>query len=222
VVPEKGSQPRFGKLRRETMKRIFILFSLFLALIIASTTYAKAPVDTVIKDLGGKYFVIGTKLCVQAAEGGQFVDPPKYKLNTTGITRMDQVTEELELFGDGTGFVNVKQLTIFNRDLSVANTYPMSGYAGTCDVSYSVIDNETLSFTFWNCTGELTAGAQWGYPAGQSEYVERARLSADGMTLVFTIIMPHIETVWTEDPVANVRTENNRICSRIATGIRRK
>jgi hypothetical protein len=204
------------------MKRTSFFFSLVLAFIIASTTYAAPPVNTAIKNLKGKYFVIGTRSCVQATEGGGFGAPPEYQLNSTGSTRVYQVTGELELFANGTGFVDVKQLAIYNIDLSLPGRRPMSSYTGTCDVIYSSNPDGSLAFTFWNCNGELTAGFQTGYLAGQSDFTEPARLSEDGGTLLFSIVEPRVETTWVEDPASHVRTEYNRICSRIATGVKLK
>jgi len=204
------------------MKRMSIIFSLVLAFIIPSATYAAPQVNKVIKNLKGKYFVVGTRSCVQATAGGEFGAPPEYQLNSTGTTRVYQVTSELELYGNGTGFASVKQLAIYNVDLSLSGKYPVSSYTGTCDVVYSGNADGSLTFTFWNCNGEVTSGFQVGYLGGQGEFTEPARVSEDGGTLLFSVVEPGVETTWVEDPASHVRTEYKRICGRIGTGVKLK
>jgi hypothetical protein len=99
------------------MKRIFILFSLVLALIIVSTTCALAAGPPVspgppIQTLKGEWATVGTRSCVQADAGGDFGPWPQYRLLTDGSTRVVQEAGVLSLFGDGTGSWSGKNVQI--------------------------------------------------------------------------------------------------------------
>src|SRR3989304_827753 len=86
------------------MKRMLILFPIVLALIIASTRCASAPVRP-IQTLKGQFATIGMTTCVQSDAGGNFGPDlgPKFQLSTHGSTRVWQSAGGLSLFGAGNG-----------------------------------------------------------------------------------------------------------------------
>jgi len=195
-----------------------MLFSLVLALIIASTTCVLAagpPIQT----LKGEFATIGMASCVQADVGGDFTEPPKYKLTTPGSTRVTQEAGVLSLFGDGTGSWTGKSVMINNNAVE-ANSYPVSGFTTDCDVEYQAMPDGTIQFRFDNCISTFTAGyygseTQAGHSHFRAEY---ARLSADGITMVFWDLAPRVENIWTT--TSNVTTDYKRICSRTKTAIK--
>jgi hypothetical protein len=241
VVPEKASQPRIGKLRREPMKRILILFSLVLALIIASTTYAAPPASApnpFIKNLAGAYAVTGTKSCVQAYTGAIFY-ADKLLPNVNGgygNTRVYKTTGILTLDGPslgnpdkGKGFISLQQLTIFNSfPIPVPNgpAYPTTIYTGTCDVEYYG-GGSSLLFIYKNCMGTENIGIQAGWASGSDvEIKENAAVSADGMTIISWDVDDQVEYIWatslpTSDP-PNTTYHYQRKCGRTGTAIRLK
>jgi hypothetical protein len=202
------------------MKRMLILFSLVLALIIASTTYAAPPTNKAIKNIEGEWATSGTRSCVQADAGGDFGPGPQYRLLTDGSTRVTQEAGVLRLFGDGTGSWSGKFIQINNHSVT-AYAYPVTGYITDCDVTYQAMPDGTLKFTFNNCEGTFTEGYLTGSTeGGYTDVVEYARLSTDGGTLLIWDLDPNVQTTWAT--TSGVTTTYKKICSRTGTAIRIK
>jgi len=199
------------------MKRIFMHFSLVLALIIASTTCVLAagpPIQT----LKGEWATIGTRSCVQADVGGDFGPGPQYRLLTDGSTRVVQEAGVLSLFGNGTGSWSGKFIQI-NYQSVTAYSYPVTGYITDCDVTYQAMSDGTIKFTFKNCEGTFTEGYLTGsLNGGYTDVVDYARLSADGGTLLIWDLDPNVQTTWST--TSGVTTTFKKICSRTGTAIR--
>jgi hypothetical protein len=209
------------------MKRMFILFSLFLALIIVSTTCVWAGGPS-IKDLKGDYATIETRYCVQADDANGYFgpsppQPPQYQLFSTvgGNTRLAQFRGVLRLFGDGHGSWDLKALQIFNKfSVNPGPAFPIEGSVADCDMKYKVIPDGTIELTSTNCVSTDTAGGSIGTTYyTDTDHVELATLSADGNTLVFSDVEPNVEIIsWT---IPNDgKTTRQRICSRTGTAIR--
>lgn len=206
------------------MKKMFILFSLVLALIIASTTCVLAAGPPVspgppIKTLKGEFATIGTRSCVQADVGGDFGSGPQYQLLTDGSSRVTQEAGVLSLFGDGTGSWSGKSVQI-NYHVNTAFAYPVLGFSTDCDVTYQAMPDGTIKFAFNNCVSTFTAG-YYGPETQAGNYhftAEYARLSADGITMVIWDLDPRVENTWTT--TSGVTTNYKRICSRTGTAIK--
>ena len=202
------------------MKRIITLFSLVLALIIASTTCVLAKGDPSVKDLMGEWATIGMTSCVQADGVNKFGSDPQYQLLTPGYTLVWQSAGVLSLFGDGTGSWIGKNVMINNGAAVEANSYPVSWFTTDCDIAYQAQSDGTIKFAFDNCVSTFTAG-QYGPETQAFNYhftAEYARLSSDKATLVIWDLDPMVELTWTT--TAGVNTYYNRICSRTGTAIR--
>jgi len=199
------------------MKRMFFLFSLGLAVIILSTTYASA--GSVIKDLKGEYATIGTRSCVQADLNGDFGSGPWYRLLSNGSSLIYQEAGVLTLYGDGNGLLNGTHFLINNSSVT-ANAFPIMVFAVECDVKYKDLPDGTIEFRYTNCNGPITAGYFTGSIAGvYTESVSSAILSVDKNTLVGSDLAPNVETTWLT--TGGVTTTYKRICSRTGTAIRK-
>jgi hypothetical protein len=198
------------------MKRLFILFSLCMALIVPSTTCVLAagpPIQT----LKGDFATIGTISCVQANSGGDFGSGPQFPLTSNGSTRVYQSSGRLSLFGDGTGSFSGKYMAINNGQVTSGDT-PISGWTIDCDVTYASNPDGTFTITYSNCSGPLTAGPLAGGTAGNYFTVETGTVSLDLNTLLIADIEPVVETTW--NIYENVTSEYKRICSRTAVAVR--
>jgi len=204
------------------MKRMFILFSLVPALIIASTTGVSAGWPS-IKDLKGDYATIETRYCVQADDAnGSFDSGPQYPLTSTvgGNTRLAQFNGVLRLFGDGHGSWDLKGLQIFNKfSVNPGPAYPVEGVVVDCDIKYKVKPDGTIELTSTNCVGTDTAGGSINTTYyTDTETVLIATISADRNTMLLSAVEPNVEIIrWA---TANGMTTRERICSRTGTAIR--
>jgi hypothetical protein len=212
------------------MKRMFNLFPLVLSFIISSTTFAAPPASipsTLINAVAGTYATVSTRSCVQTVAGGDFGGAPQYQLLSDGTTRVYQLAGVLTLFGPGPdpkygqGSWSGKNLAIIDYQ-SLSLRYPVYGWTGDCDVSYSANPDGTLRFEFVNCEGLSTAGYYTGWPSGQNDFVESASVSVDWNTLLLSIVDPRLEISWIQDPSTSVRYEYKRICSRTGIAVKLK
>jgi len=207
------------------MKRMFILFPIVLALIIASTTCVLAAGKPVlpgppIPPIKGEWQTIVTRSCIQTNENG-FGSGPQFQLITDGMPRVAQETGVLSLFGDGTGSWSGKSVQI-NYNGDTAGSYPVVGYTAECDIAYQEVSDGAVNFQFDNCISTFTAGLNGGTGAygGYSHFTaHQARLSADGLTMVIWDLDPRVERVWTTIP-SGTTSYNDRICSRAGTAIK--
>jgi hypothetical protein len=100
-----------------------------------------------------------------------------------------------------------------------SNNYPITGFTTDCDVKYKSNPDGTLTFTFSNCMGPITAGGSAGGTTGSyTDSVESATVSFDLITLLLADIEPDVESTWYT--YNNVTYENKRICSRTAVAVR--
>jgi hypothetical protein len=200
------------------MKRMFVLLSLCLAVVIASATPVSGN-SSGKNSIRGEFSTIGTRSCVQADTGGDFGPAPQYQLLSPASIRVYQVAGVLRLFGDGHGSWSGKQFMISNSQVTT-NAYPISVFVTDCDVKYKNKKDGTIEFTYTNCDGPITAGYWTGSTTGSyTDVVESAMLSADGNTLVFSELDPSVETTWLTT-TAGVTTTYKRICSRTGIAIR--
>lgn len=206
------------------MKRMMILFSLVLALTIASTTYALAAGKPVlpgppIPPIKGEWQTIGTKSCIQTSVDG--IGPgPQFLLNTNGMPLTTQETGVLSFFGDGTGSWSGKTVQL-NYNADTAGSYPVVGYTTECDIAYQELSDGAVNFQTDNCISTFTEGplANSGATAGNSHFTaHHARLSADGITMAIWDLEPRIEHVWAI--IGSTTYYNERVCSRAGTAIR--
>ena len=205
------------------MKRIFILFFLVLAFIIASTTCVLAAGKPIlpgkpIQPITGEWTTIGTRSCVQTVADG-IGPPPQFQLSSGGTARVMQEVGTLSLFGDGTGLW-VGNAVQINYTLIESGSYPVMGFTYECDVAYEPWYDGIIKFKFDNCVTNYTAGFLGSDSQSYNAHfrAEFARLSADGLTMVIWDLEPIVERTWTT--TGGITTNFDRICSRTKTAIK--
>lgn len=203
------------KERGGAMKRILIPVALGLALIISSAAYAMMFPPTSLF-LRGEYKLIGSRECVYAV--GDFGAAPYFSIPSGGSTRAAHYNGLLQLYGDGTGSLDVRLMQINHQQAFIGGT-PLTVWHGTCEVEYHDLADGTVEMSFLNCEGPVTAGA--GYPNVAGSDLDRMSVvvSAGGDILMVSDTEPFVET--TSYTVGSTTYYTKRICGRTGIAIRK-
>lgn len=195
------------------MKRIFVLLSLVLALIIASTTWVLAKGPSV-KDLAGTYAMTETRYCVQT--DGVFGDGPEFPLptNMSRSARSTQIRGTLILLSNESGTFQGVYYTIFNN----IQEFPIDSGNIQCSVQFFYLGNGAFALILNNCVGTATYGGQIGLVTQILTPIhEVAFPSIDLDTLMISQAGPEVEHLqWTTQ---NGTEHRQRMCNRTGTAI---